>query len=94
MISGALFFVVIINTIASLQLFSEVYTIFFGQQTGQSASGETAALFYVVYLFRQAFEFFNMGYASALAWVLFIVIGIITLIQFRVGRRLVYYENE
>jgi multiple sugar transport system permease protein len=94
MISGALFFVVIINTIASLQLFSEVYTIFFGQQQGQSASGESAALFYVVYLFRQAFEFFNMGYASALAWVLFVVIGIITFIQFRVGRRLVYYENE
>ena len=94
MISGALFFVVIINTIASLQLFSEVYTIFFGQQTGQSASGESAALFYVVYLFRQAFEFFNMGYASALAWVLFVVIGIITFIQFRVGRSLVYYENE
>ena len=94
MISGALFFVVIINTIASLQLFAEVYTIFFGQQTGQSASGESAALFYVIYLFRQAFEFFNMGYASALAWVLFVVIGIITLIQFRVGRSLVYYENE
>ena len=94
MISGALFFVVIINTIASLQLFAEVYTIFFGQQAGQSASGESAALFYVIYLFRQAFEFFNMGYASALAWVLFVVIGIITLIQFRVGRRLVYYENE
>jgi multiple sugar transport system permease protein len=94
MISGALFFVVIINTIASLQLFAEVYTIFFGQQTGQSASGESAALFYVIYLFRQAFEFFNMGYASALAWVLFVVIGIITFIQFRVGRSLVYYENE
>jgi multiple sugar transport system permease protein len=94
MISGALFFVVIINTIASLQLFAEVYTIFFGQQAGQSASGESAALFYVIYLFRQAFEFFNMGYASALAWVLFVVIGIITFIQFRVGRSLVYYENQ
>jgi multiple sugar transport system permease protein len=94
MISSALFFVVIINTIASLQLFAEVYTIFFGQQQGQSASGETAALFYVIYLFRQAFEFFNMGYASALAWVLFVVIGIITFIQFRVSRKLVYYENE
>jgi multiple sugar transport system permease protein len=94
MISGALFFVVIINTIASLQLFAEVYTIFFGQQQGQSASGESAALFYVIYLFRQAFEFFNMGYASALAWLLFVIIGIITLIQFRVSRRLVFYENE
>jgi multiple sugar transport system permease protein len=48
----------------------------------------------VIYLFRQAFEFFNMGYASALAWLLFVIIGIITLIQFRVSRRLVFYENE
>jgi multiple sugar transport system permease protein len=94
MISGALFFVFIINTISSLQLFAEVYTIFFGQQQGQSASGETSALFYVIYLFRQAFEFFNMGYASALAWLLFIVIGIITFIQFRLSSRFVYYENQ
>lgn len=94
MISGALFFVFIINTISSLQLFAEVYTIFFGQQQGQSASGETAALFYVIYLFRQAFEFFNMGYASALAWLLFVVIGIITFVQFRLSSRFVYYENQ
>ena len=94
MISGALFFTLIINTIASLQLFSEVYTMFFGQQQGQSAGGERAALFYVIYLFRNAFEFFRMGYASALAWLLFIVIGVITLIQFRLSRRFVYYEGD
>jgi multiple sugar transport system permease protein len=94
MISGALFFTLIINTIASLQLFSEVYTMFFGQQQGQSATAETSALFYVIYLFRQAFEFFNMGYASAMAWLLFVVIGIITLVQFRLSKRFVYYEGE
>ena len=92
MISGALFFTFIINTIASLQLFSEVYTIFFGQRGG--AAGEDAALFYVVYLFRRAFEFFEMGYASAMAWVLFVVIGVITFFQFRFSRRFVYYEGE
>jgi multiple sugar transport system permease protein len=90
MISGALFFTLVINTIASLQLFSEIYTIFFGQRTG---AGSDAALFYVVYLFREAFEFFHMGYASALAWLLFVVIGIITFIQFRLSKRFVYYEN-
>ncbi|HET6380723.1 MAG TPA: sugar ABC transporter permease [candidate division Zixibacteria bacterium] len=93
MISGALFFVLIINTVASLQLFSEVYTIFYGQQQGQTAGGDSA-LFYVVYLFRNAFEFFEMGYASALAWLLFAVIGLITFVQFRVSRRFVYYEGE
>lgn len=93
MISGALFFTLIINTIASLQLFSEVYTIFYGQQQGQTAGGDSA-LFYVIYLFRNAFEFFEMGYASALAWLLFIIIGIITLVQFRLSKRFVYYEGE
>jgi multiple sugar transport system permease protein len=94
MISGALFFTIVINTIASLQLFSEIYTMFYGQQQGVSAGSERNALFYVVYLFRNAFEFFKMGYASALAWVLFIVILIITVIQLRLSQRFVYYEGE
>lgn len=92
MISGALFFVLVINTIASLQLFTEVYAMFFGQQ--DSGAGSTAALFYVIYLFRNAFEFFNMGYASALAWLLFVIIGIITLVQVYTSKRWVYYEGE
>jgi multiple sugar transport system permease protein len=91
MISGTLFFLLVINTIASLQLFTEVYTVFFGAQP-TSASND-AALFYVVYLFQQGFEFFNMGYASALAWLLFIVIGVITAIQVRLSKRWVYYEQ-
>jgi multiple sugar transport system permease protein len=91
LISGALFFVIIINTIASIQLFSEVYTIFGGQRQG--AVGNDAALFYVMYLFREAFETFRMGYASALAWLLFVIVGIITAIQFRLSKRFVYYEG-
>jgi multiple sugar transport system permease protein len=94
MISGALFFTFIINTIASLQLFTEVYTMFFGGQQGQSSGAGQAAEFYVIYLFQQAFQVFRMGYASALAWLLFVVIMIITIIQVRVSRRFVYYEGE
>jgi multiple sugar transport system permease protein len=92
MISGALYFTLIINTIDSLQLFSEVYTMFYGGQP--DAASNQAALFYVIYLFRNAFEFFNMGYAAAMAWVLFIIIGIITAIQVRTSRRWVYYEGD
>jgi multiple sugar transport system permease protein len=92
MISAALFFVTVVNTIASLQMFTEVYTMFFGQQS-RSAAGD-AALFYVVYLFQQAFQFLHMGYASAMAWLLFLVILAITLVQIRVSRRLVYYEGD
>jgi len=94
MISGALFFTFIINTIASLQLFTEVYTMFFGAQQGQSSGASDAAEFYVIYLFQEAFRVFRMGYASALAWLLFAVILVITLIQIRVSRRFVYYEGE
>lgn len=92
MISGALLFATVINTIASLQLFAEVYTMFFGQQDA-SVAGD-AAQFYVVYLFEQAFKFLHMGYASALAWLLFLVILVITLVQLRLSKRFVYYEGQ
>ena len=74
MISPAIFFLVIINTIGALQTFEQVYTAFFSPNT---PTGTDAALFYVIYLFQQAFVYFHMGYASALAWLLFVVIGII-----------------
>jgi multiple sugar transport system permease protein len=48
----------------------------------------------VVYLFRQAFEFFNMGFASAMAWVLFALIMFVTAIQFIVSRRWVFYQSD
>lgn len=93
MISGAVFFVVIVNTIAALQLFTEVYTMFYGnKQTTVTASD--ASLTFVIYLFRQGFQFFDMGYASALAWCLFVIVMIITVVQLRVGRRFVYYEGD
>ena len=93
MISGALFFTLIINTIAGLQTFDEVWTAFYGS-ANQQTYGNDAALFYVVYLFQQAFQFLHMGYASALAWLLFLIIVVITLVQVRLSRRFVYYESE
>ena len=92
MISGTLFFVLIVNTISSLQIFTEVYTMYFGKQ--QSGPASSAGLFYNIYLFRQAFEFLRMGYASAMAWLLFVIILILTAIQLRVGNRWVYYESS
>ena len=92
MISGTLFFVLIVNTISSLQIFTEVYTMYFGKQ--QSGAASSAGLFYNIYLFRQAFEFLHMGYASAMAWLLFVIIMILTVIQLRVGQRWVYYEGS
>ncbi len=52
-----------------------------------------ASLVYGLYIYRMAFQYFEMGYASALAWVLFIVIMAITAFQFTLGQRWVYYEG-
>jgi len=91
MISGTVFFIVITHTIAALQMFDQAYTMFYGPQQKATASDES--LVYMVYLFQQAFQFFKMGYASALAWLLFVIIVIITTIQVRAGNRFVYYEG-
>jgi multiple sugar transport system permease protein len=91
MISPSIFFVVIINTIAGLQTFDQVYTAFFNQSTPY---GTNASLMYAIYIFQQAFSFFKFGYASALAWLLFAIIGVITIIQILVSRRFVYYEGQ
>lgn len=92
MISPALFFIIVVNTIAGLQTFDEAYTAFFG--AGNTTYSNDAALFYVIYLFQQAFQFLNMGYASAMAWLLFLVIMAVTAVQLIVSRRLVYYEGD
>jgi len=92
MISGALFFVFIVNTIHAFQSFTEAYTAYFG--SGNTTYSNDAALFYAIYLFQQAFQFLHMGYASALAWLLFVVIMLVTLVQFRVSKRFVFYEGE
>lgn len=93
MISPALFFTFIVLTISGLQTFTQAYTAFFNTGTNNSGQGSSAALFYVIYLFQQGFSDLHMGYASALAWTLFVVIGIITIVQLLVSRRFVYYEG-
>ena len=91
MISGDLFFTIITHTIAAMQMFDQAYTMFYGPQQKSTASDES--LVYMVYLFQNAFEFFKMGFASAMAWLLFVIILVITVIQVRVGNRFVYYEG-
>ena len=53
-----------------------------------------STLFYNLYLYQNAFRFFNMGYASALAWVLFLIVLLVTLLVFRSSPFWVYYEGE
>lgn len=91
MISGAIFFNVIVLTIAALQVFDSAYLLFWRDQ--QQASPE-ASLFYGVYLYIQAFRQFNFGFASAMAWLLFVIILVISIVQVKVGNRYVYYEGD
>lgn len=91
MISGQLFFVIIVQTIAALQVFDQAYLLFYRDAT---SSAPDAALFYGVYLFQQAFQQFNMGFAAALAWLLFVIILIISVIQIKIGNKLVFYEGN
>jgi multiple sugar transport system permease protein len=92
MISPALFFVLIIDTLAALNQFTTAYTAFFN--SGNNSQTNSAALFYAIYLFQQAFRYFNMGFASAMAWVLFGISLAITAINILGTRRFVFYQGE
>jgi multiple sugar transport system permease protein len=90
-ISPAIYFIVVVDTIASLQSFTEAYTAFFG--AGNTTYSNDAALFYAIYLFQQAFEFLHMGYASALAMLLFLIVMLVTAVQVWLSRRYVHYTG-
>ena len=90
LISSTVFFVVIVNTIAALQVFDQAYLLFYRDA---NSNAPDAALFYGVYLYQAAFQQFNFGLAAAMAWLLFAIIIVITVVQMKVGDRLVYYEG-
>jgi multiple sugar transport system permease protein len=89
-ISGAIFFNTIVLTIAAFQVFDQVFLLFWRDQNNPSSD---ASLFYAVYLFQQAFRQFNFGFAAAMAWLLFVILLLLTLIQVKIGNRFVYYEG-
>lgn len=91
MISSAIFFNVIVLTIAAFQIFDQAYLLFWRDQSNSSPE---SSLFYAVYLFQQAFRQFNFGFAAAMAWLLFMIIMLITFIQMKFGNRFVYYEGD
>jgi multiple sugar transport system permease protein len=86
MVSPAILFNTIIAIIASFQAFTYAYVL---TQGGPAYS----TLFYVLYLYQNAFRWFDMGYASALAWILFLIIISFTLILLRISRPYVHYEG-
>jgi multiple sugar transport system permease protein len=86
MISPAILFVLIMGVIGSFQTFTQAYIMTEGGPAN-------ATMFYLLYLYRNAFSWFEMGYASALAWLLFLVILLLTILLLRSSAMWVYYET-
>jgi multiple sugar transport system permease protein len=89
MLSPTLFFVLVYQIITSFQTFDSVYVI-----TSGDGRPLRSTLMYLLYFVRNAFLEFKMGYASALVWVLFIIIMAFTLLIFKSSSLWVYYESE
>jgi len=87
MLSPVLFYVIVISTITSFQILTDVLVM------TQGGPG-TATLVYVYYIYQNAFQYLKMGYASALAWILFAIILVLTLLQLWGSKKWVYYEDE
>ena len=87
MLTPYIFFSTIMGVIATFQIFNQAYIMTQGGPVDST-------MFYVYYLFNNGFRYFKMGYASALAWVLFWLILALTLIQLKLAPRWVHYESE
>jgi multiple sugar transport system permease protein len=87
MISPVIYFNLIMGIIGSLQVFAQPYIMFGGATGGPNRS----ALFYTVYLYETAFSYNKMGYASAMAWVLFIIILLLTWMATKATRKHIHY---
>jgi multiple sugar transport system permease protein len=89
LITPVVFFNLVMSIISSFQVFTPGYII------GDGRGGPlNSTLFYSLYLYLKGFSFFAMGYASALAWVMLLIIAALTAVVFRTSRRWVYYGDE
>jgi len=85
LMTPVIFFNTITGVIGSFQVFTQAYVM-------TSGGPNNASLFYVLYLYRNAFRYWRMGYASAQAWILFMILIVLTAILLRTSSRWVYYE--
>jgi multiple sugar transport system permease protein len=87
LLTPTIFFNLLLSLISTFQTFTSAFVATDGGPLDST-------LFYVLYIYRQAFQFFKMGYASALAWVLFVIVLMLTALVFRSQRFWVYYGGE
>jgi multiple sugar transport system permease protein len=89
MLTPVIFFNLIMSIVSSFQIFTQVYVM-----TGGQGGPADSTLMLVLYVYQMAFKYHHMGYASALAWVLFIIILVFSLLQFKLAGGWVHYEGE
>ncbi|GAA4846543.1 sugar ABC transporter permease [Paenibacillus vulneris] len=89
LLSPIILFNLIMQTISAFMTFTPAYII----SRGEGGPLDNTLL-YSLYLYRRAFVFFEMGYASALAWIMLIIIGVITLVIFKSSKYWVHYEAK
>jgi multiple sugar transport system permease protein len=89
LLAPVIFFNLVLQMIEAFKSFSGAFVI-----SGGKGAPLDSLLFYTVYLYNEAFSFFRMGYASALAWVLLVIIAVFTAIAFWTSKYWVHYENE
>jgi len=89
MTTPVIFYNLILGLIGTFQYFTEVYVL-----TNGSGEPARSTLFYNLYLYQNAFRYFHMGYASTMAWVLFVIVLGFTLLIFRSSDAWVYYEGQ
>ena len=89
LLSPIIFFNLVLQTIGAFQAFTPAFIV-----SGGTGGPSDSTLFYTLYLYQRAFGSFEMGYAAALAWVLLLIIGVLTGLNFLFRRYWVFSEDE
>jgi multiple sugar transport system permease protein len=85
LMTPTIFFTLVTGLIGAFQVFTQAYIMTNGGPVNST-------LFYALYLFRNAFNYLKMGYASSMAWILFLIVLTLTLVQFKLANKWVFYE--
>jgi multiple sugar transport system permease protein len=83
-----IFFNLIMQLINGFTVFTQAFVV-----SGGNGDPQNATLVYALYLYQRAFKYYNMGYSSAMAWILVLIIAVFTGIIFKTSDKWVYYES-
>ncbi|SDN94161.1 multiple sugar transport system permease protein [Paenibacillus sp. yr247] len=93
LISGTTFLVMILNIISAFQNFEQIFVMTGTSFDGSTAGGpNNASLVLMLQLYQEGFSYNHMGYASAIAWVMFLILFLVTLVQFKLQKKWVFYD--